>query len=219
MQTKIEWVRNDDGTQGYSINPVKGKCPMACSYCYARRLYDRFRWNPEIRLDLNTLMQFLLFPSDSKVFVGSTIELFGEWVKSEWMQTIFDHAKERPDVTFIFLTKRPKNLAKWSPFPKNCYVGVSVTTNAVFCDALYSLRDIKAGVKFISFEPLLEEIPMPCVIGNPLEVCDWIICGQQTPVSVKTAPKLEWIKEIVEAADKARIPIFLKNNLSTMEFG
>jgi hypothetical protein len=41
----------------------------------------------------------------------------------------------------------------------------------------------------------------------------WLIIGQQTPVSPKTSPKIEWIKEIVDAADKASIPVFLKNNL------
>ena len=43
-KTKIEWT-------DYTINPVKGLCPMACSYCYARAMYKRFRWNPEIRYD------------------------------------------------------------------------------------------------------------------------------------------------------------------------
>lgn len=29
QKTKIPWA-------DYTINPVKGLCPMACSYCYAR---------------------------------------------------------------------------------------------------------------------------------------------------------------------------------------
>ena len=29
-------------------------------------------------------------------------------------------------------------------------------------------------------------------------------------------PKIEWIKEIVDAADKAGIPVFEKNNLSAL---
>ena len=33
-KTKIEWVKNNDGTQGYTINPVKGLCPMACPVCF-----------------------------------------------------------------------------------------------------------------------------------------------------------------------------------------
>ncbi len=44
----------------------------------------------------------------------------------------------------------------------------------------------------------------------------WIICGQCTPVRKSTMPKLEWISEIVEAGDKASIPIFLKNNLKVL---
>lgn len=42
----------------------------------------------------------------------------------------------------------------------------------------------------------------------------WLIIGQQTPVSKKTEPKIEWIREIVESADKAKIPVFLKDNLN-----
>ncbi len=44
----------------------------------------------------------------------------------------------------------------------------------------------------------------------------WIIIGQCTPVSIKTQPKIEWIQEIVEAADKAKIDVFLKDNLKPL---
>ncbi len=43
-KTKIEWC-------DYTINPVKGLCPMVCSYCYARRMYQRFKRNPEVRFE------------------------------------------------------------------------------------------------------------------------------------------------------------------------
>ena len=45
---------------------------------------------------------------------------------------------------------------------------------------------------------------------------DWVIIGAQTPFSKKTAPKIEWVKEIVEAADKAGVPVFLKENLKPL---
>ena len=47
-------------------------------------------------------------------------------------------------------------------------------------------------------------------------ICQGIIIGQQTPVRPATTPKIEWIKEIVEAADKAGVPVFLKNNLEPL---
>ena len=40
-----------------------------------------------------------------------------------------------------------------------------------------------------------------------------VIIGQQTPAKKATMPKIEWIQEIVEACDKAEIPVFLKDNL------
>ena len=186
---------------------------MECSYCYVRRLYKRFKWNPEIRFDSSVFTDLINVPDDSRIFVGSTFELFTDQIPDSWRELIVFNVKLFPKLTFIFLTKCPQNLAKWSPFSKNCWVGVSATNKAQFSNALYPLKDIKATVKFISFEPLLERIELPCVIGNPLEVASWVIIGQQTPISAKTQPKIEWVQRIVEAADKAAIPIFLKYNL------
>ncbi|GAI50995.1 unnamed protein product, partial [marine sediment metagenome] len=35
-ETTIEWVRNQDGSQGCTSNPFTG-CVNGCPYCYARR--------------------------------------------------------------------------------------------------------------------------------------------------------------------------------------
>ena len=44
----------------------------------------------------------------------------------------------------------------------------------------------------------------------------WLIIGQQTPPKLTTQPKIEWIKDIVDAAKSARVPVFLKDNLIPM---
>ncbi len=44
----------------------------------------------------------------------------------------------------------------------------------------------------------------------------WVIVGQCTPVKASTQPKIEWVRDIVEAADKAGVPVFLKNNLYSL---
>lgn len=226
-KTKIEWVRNPDGTPGYTINPVKGLCPMGCSYCYARRMYKRFKWNPEIRYEADWKLKMPLdivtrprrrtdIPSGSKIFLGSTMELFGDWVQPEWMNDIMSVAQEYQEYTFIFLTKQPQNLAKWSPFPDNCWVGASATDYLSFFDACNHLYPVKAPVRFISFEPLLTlngfgKRAIYVWLHNTH--INWLIIGQQTPPSKKTEPKIDWIREIVEAADRARVPVFLKDNL------
>jgi len=129
QHSKIEWLRDPTtGKLGFSINPVKGLCPMACkdnqgkSYCYARRMYERFKWNPTIRFD----WEFNPPKKPSKIFVGSTMELFGKWIPDSWLRNIFNFCSQWSEHTFIFLTKQPQNLIKWSPFPENVWLGVSV---------------------------------------------------------------------------------------------
>jgi protein gp37 len=222
MSSKIEWLKSTDGKPGYTINPVKGLCPMACPYCYARRIYKRFGWEESIRFYPEVMSGSVLsaIPEGSKVFVGSTMELFGDWIQPEWLKYIFDMVKMFPKLTFIFLTKQPQNLIKWSPYPANCWVGFSATNQQMFWNGVGYFDHIRATVKFVSFEPLQSRIYGTNIFTHYSEVVNfqtlhlnWIICGQQTPASPKTTPKIEWIKEIVEAADNTDIPVFLKDNL------
>ncbi len=210
-KSKIEWT-------DYSINPVKGLCPMACSYCYARRMYKRFKWNPEIRYDDPgfTIADIQSIKKPSRIFVGSTMELFWDWPEI-WMRDTFTIIRQFPQHTFIFLTKQPEELLRWSPFPSNCHIGVSVTNQEMHNRAIACLSGIKASVKFISYEPLLNEVKLDGAYD--LSELQWVIIGQQTPVRKSTMPKIEWIRDIVDACDKARIPVFLKNNLRDFIYG
>ena len=212
-KTKIEWVKNPDGTQGYTLNPVKGKCPMACSYCYARKMYDRFKWNPEVRYDpmvLNNVRRKLHFSEGYRIFVGSTMELFNEkWIKPWWLWEILAFCAKFPQHTFQFLTKCPEKLGYYE-FPDNCWVGVTATNNRMFHDALAYLEQIKATVRYISIEPCLERI-LSDFGSIPRDILDWLIIGAQT--KPYRPPAIQDVEEIVRACDKAGVPVFLKDNL------
>ena len=212
QKTRIDWA-------DYTINPVRGLCPMDCkdnkgkSYCYARRLYKRFKWNPEIRMEPDWMEELPKKPS--RIFVGSTMELFGDWVE-EWMwDSIWQYVNTYPQHTFIFLTKCPQNLPK--EFPDNCWVGVSATNWLKFSDALGYMSEVKAKVKFLSFEPLHERISFDLMqkLLFPM-VINWVIIGQQTPVNQETKPEVEWIENIVNTVDECKTPVFLKNNLDSL---
>jgi len=203
-KTKIEWC-------DYTINPVKGLCPMACSYCYARRMYKRFKWNPEIRFDFTAYDGVSALRKPSRIFVGSTMELFGDWVKEDWLDRILGQASLiYPQHTFIFLTKQPQNLIKWSPFPDNCWVGVSTTGFDCRSGLEDTFHNIQAKVKFVSIEPLLDYSPMD------FRWVDWVIVGQQTPPSSKSTPNPEWVADIVYATNKAKIPVFIKEPMASL---
>ncbi len=143
------------------------------------------------------------------------MELFGDWINPAWMNTIFRVVESHPQHTFIFLTKQPENLIKWSPFPANCWVGVSCVDKLHFLTACHYLTDVKATVKFLSFEPLLESVESSSPIGKHLMNggINWVIIGQQTPISAKTMPHITDIQAIIRAANEIPIPVFLKDNL------
>ena len=134
------------------------------------------------------------------------MELFGDWIKPEWMLSIFADIRYFSQHTFIFLTKCPQNLPKWT-FLENCWVGVTATNPQMYHEAIVHLARIKATVKFISIEPMLSQF----WVGEISPYVNWLIIGAQT--KPYKPPKIEWVQEIVQAADKADVPVFLKNNL------
>ena len=212
-------VKKSIGWADFTLNPVKGlcpnsDCPLFPDRCYARRMYKRFKWEPGLRF--YPIKDDDLPKKPSRIFVGSTMELFGEWVDAFWMDSIFKSVKDNPQHTFIFLTKRPLDFLRFNPFPPNSWIGSSVCNPSMLRKALIELSPIQASVKFLSFEPLLKKIEFHAPYNLDFSEIQWVICGQLTPVSKKTQPKLEWIKEIVDAADKSSIPVFIKNNMRSL---
>jgi protein gp37 len=249
-KTSIEWVKNPDGTQGYTWNPITG-CLNGCPYCYARKLangrlhtkyisnqyvappsefgkltdpfYPRF-W--EDRMDDPFLVDRNIFLKGQRrhsrqqrhiprgIFVCDMGELFGDWLPRKWQEDIHLLISLNPQHRFYLLTKQPQNLIKFSPFPDNCWVGVTVTGNNYLLPALEGLDKIEAKIKYLSIEPFLEpfgEMNLKLLGQEYYRWYDWLIIGAQT--KPYKPPKIEWVEEIELAAGKANIPIFEKNNL------
>ena len=208
----IEYLDRSWGIWSGCQNLERGICPV--NACWAKSIANRFPnhypngFEPTFYPESIESPLHIKKPSRIGVgWVGDVIGYGGEYGKDQIYETI----RQCPQHTFLFLTKNPQNLAKWSPFPDNCWVGVSATNDFQQIEALAWLQRIEAKVKYLSIEPLLEEIILP---SSGLErILNWLIIGQQTPIHPETTPKLEWIKEIVEAAEKAGVKVFLKNNL------
>jgi len=255
-RTKVEWVKNPDGSEGYSWNPITG-CLDSCIYCYARRLangrlkakylansilaphndpdhkkhcanpfYPRF-WperlkelpKAQTRSDKSGGMGFAHQKDiiSKGIFVCNMCEFFGDWIPTEWQAEIFRAIRANRQHRFYFLTKQPWNVAKFSPFPDNCWVGVTVCDKRMAFNAdRYYFNLIIAKLKFISFEPLLEDVmEMPPLFGGGLiRQADWVIIGSQT--KPYNPPKIAWIQAIVETADRVGVPVFLKDNLKPL---
>ena len=256
--TPIEWVKNPDGTQGYTWNPITG-CLNGCSYCYARklangRLKQRYLANRDAapyRSEQDYMQnkdnpfhprywheKLCAIPGGKPkgIFTCDMSDLFGIGIPGEWQARVFAQIRRYSQHRFYLLTKQPQNLPKFSPFPDNCWVGVTATDTRMALEACLKLGDIKAPIKYLSLEPMLNSINLP---PEHLKVCgiNQLIIGSMTcgggEVSKVAAqfpqltlmpygnrytlqPRIEWVEEIARAADRAGIPVFLKDNLKPL---
>ncbi len=177
--------------------------------CWPDRLEE---WRP-----LGGLVCELVYPPKTRkgIFVCNMSDLFGIGIPEEWTRTVLKMIEKWPAHRFYLLTKQPQNLAKFSPFPDNCWVGVTATDEGMFHNACYHLEKVEATVKYLSLEPLLS-VREDGFDAERLKAggIKWLIIGAQTKPTVM--PKLGWVKEIVAAADKAGVRVFLKDSLHNL---
>jgi protein gp37 len=184
----------------WTWNPVVG-CKHGCSYCYARRMNQRFKYipkweDPQVFEERFDEPAYLKKPSN--IFVGSMCDLFGAWVPRPWIREVIRVCERIPRHTFMFLTKNPARYAEFD-FPENCWLGVTATK---WTDVIYWPWIHKSNKKFLSAEPLLGEFlttELKCLF-------DLVIVGAMTgPGAV--IPKKEWIDSIQHPN------IFYKDNI------
>ncbi len=204
-RTKIEWA-------DYTWNPIKGICPEGCWYCYARRIYERFKLNPKLCWDSAEWWKPVLFPRTGvRVFVCSTFELFHPEADHLWRDDVFQVIEKRPDLTFIILTKRPERIDR--PMPPNAWLGVSLAgDHSSEYERIGHLARAEASVKFVSFEPLLRGFDVWELFDEFIP--DWMIIGRLTGHGSERNPSHRAIQDIFDYAGEEDIPVFLKNNLA-----
>lgn len=191
---KINWTQ-------FSWNPISG-CLYGCPYCYLDRIskFDKKpAFHPERLKDLETLNQ------PSLIFVGSSGEMFGNWVDAGHIQQVIDVMERYPQHTFQLLTKNPIRYAEFHFRKDNVWLGTTVDGTERTKDNLEILKAKKDNHLFVSFEPLLQEV-------NPnLEGISWVIIGGKSG-SPKFHPPKIWIENIIREAFKREIPVFVKDN-------
>lgn len=208
QKTKIEWVINPDGSQGFTSNPIRGQCKHLCKYCYAERIRLRFKQQPaEMSWHPAELEKIERRKKPATFFMGSMYDIFGEWVSSEKIAMIIKTAINSPQHTFIFLTKNPRRYPGFI-LPENCWAGYSD-------DGLQKKNkdwSFYSGFKnqFISFEPLIGDR-----INIDFSRIDWAIIGALTDKKGRPVDSgnKDLIFKIIADAHFSNTPIFIKNSL------
>ncbi len=128
-KTSIPWVRNPDGTPGFTWSPVIGCKALSagCANCWAERLaatrldhmsaYHRLtkggHWTGEQRFLTERLAEPLKRRKPSGIFVVDMGDLFGDGVTNEQIAAVYGVMSARPQHTFYTCTKRAKRRREW----------------------------------------------------------------------------------------------------------
>lgn len=213
-QSKIEWT---DATW----NPVRGcdKVSPGCKHCYAETFAERFRGVPghpyEQGFDLMLVPSKLETPLEWKqprrIFVNSMSDLFHERVPSSYIGEVAKVMQQADWHTYQVLTKRARrmkemlndNLNEYSQLP-HIWWGVSVENRRHGLPRISELRSASAQVRFLSIEPLLEDL-------GPLDLSgiSWVIVGGESGPGARTM-RAEWVRKIREQCVGAGVPFFFK---------
>ena len=149
----------------HTWNPVRGRCPHKCTYCYMKR-FDV----GELRIDDKTLNDKL--GKDKVIFVGSSTDMFASAIPSEWIHKVLSVCREN-DNTYLFQSKNPGRFLNFLPyFPLKTFLGTTIETDRFYngyaptpkrrIDAMKLLS--QHGCKtMISIEPIISFNMMPFV--------------------------------------------------------
>jgi protein gp37 len=210
----IEWT---DATW----NPVRGctKISPGCKHCYAETFAERFRGVPghpyeqgfDLRLVPEKLAEPLKWGTPKTVFVNSMSDLFHVDVPDEYIERVARIMQLANWHVFQVLTKRAERMAellrtklRFASRLPHIWWGVSVENRKHGLPRVDQLRSAPAVTRFLSVEPLLEDL------GHlNLKGIHWVIVGGESGHGARPM-RSEWVTGIRDQCERAGVKFFFK---------
>jgi len=214
VYSTIEWT---DATW----NPVRGcvKVSPGCKHCYAETFAERFRGVPghpyeqgfDPRLVAAKLLEPLSWSAPKTVFVNSMSDLFQDAVPDGYVAAVAAVMTHTNWHTYQVLTKRADRMRRMleslltdAASAAHIWWGVSVEDRKYGMPRIELLRRAPARVRFLSIEPLLEDI------GDiDLSGIHWVIVGGESGPGARPLRR-EWVQRIKAQCDAANVLFFFK---------
>ena len=212
--SKIEWTDT-------TWNPLRGctKISPGCKHCYAETFAERFRGVPghpyeqgfDLRLVPEKLSEPFLWSGPRTVFVNSMSDLFQPEVPDAYIEDVVRVMVDANWHTFQVLTKRSERLMdmlngplRFATHHQHIWWGVSVEDKRYGLPRVKHLRKAPAAVKFLSIEPLLEDLGSFEISG-----IDWAIVGGESGHGARRM-KQEWVENILHICRGEKVAFFFK---------
>ena len=214
QRSTIEWT-------DASWNPIRGctKISPGCKHCYACTFAERFRGvagHPfEQGFDLRLVPEKLEEPSrwrkPRQIFVNSMSDLFHTDIEDDYICRVADVMLQADWHTYQVLTKRSERMrdllnSKLASAAKAQHIwwGVSVEDKKYGVPRIAHLQAAKAAVRFVSAEPLLEDL------GDiNLQDIDWLIIGGESGHGARPF-QLDWARNLIRVCKRQHVFCFMK---------
>jgi protein gp37 len=200
QESKIAWT-------DHTYNPWIGcsRVSEGCRNCYAETQNGFYKWNggewgPGALRKLTSSdywKQPLKWDRDAakagkrhRIFCASLADIFDLEAPVGARERLWELILKTPNLDWLILTKRPENFdlmlpANWALY-HNVWLGVSVENRKSGYPRVDILRRTPAVVRFLSCEPLLEDVS-----DIDLRGIDWVICGGESGRHSREF-RLEW---------------------------
>jgi protein gp37 len=213
-KSKIEWT---DSTW----NPIRGctKISPGCTHCYAETFAERFRGvngHPyeqgfDLRIVPEKLEEPLRWSKPRMIFVNSMSDLFHEDVPTAYILQVAGVMQKANWHTYQVLTKRADrlqtvlntSLREHASLP-HIWWGVSVENRKHGLPRIEYLRNAPASIRFLSVEPLLENLGTVDLSG-----IHWVIVGGESGHGARPMERT-WVESIRDQCAAATVPFFFK---------
>ena len=220
--SKIEWTER-------TWNPVVGchKVSPGCKHCYAEELHGRLtamgvrgyeKPFTTVRFLPDSLDKPLKRKNPTTWFVNSMSDLFHPAVSYDALRDIFAVMHQCKQHKFQVLTKRPERARDylwhcWEKssdpdaavaLPEHIWLGTSVEDRKYGLPRIETLRGCPAKRRFLSCEPLLEDLGYIDLTG-----IDWVIVGGESGRKARPM-RSEWVENIRQQCEEQGAAFFFK---------
>ena len=204
--SKIEWTH-------HTFNPWWGclKVSEACKNCYAeawakrvgqsvwgarapRRFFSDTHWSAPLRWN----RRLEKTGARERVFCASMADVFEDRPDLvEHRKRLWGLIQDTPQLDWLLLTKRPQNVRgmlpeDWGDGYANVWLGTTVENQKRAEENLPHLVGLPARVRFISAEPLLEQLDIHAWLPD----LDWVIAGGESGPKARPASP-SWFRSLM----------------------
>jgi protein gp37 len=224
-RSKIQWT-------GQTWNPVVGcsKYSAGCANCYAilgsflnevRHIPQyrgltvlqggRYNWSGKVQVVEHKLEEPLHWRKPQMIFVNSMSDLFHDHLPDADIIRVADVMHRANWHIFQVLTKRSERMRdllnsklQFCAQDRHIWWGVSVENRKSGLPRIEHLRAADVAVRFLSVEPLLEDI------GNLyLNGIQWVIVGGESGYGAREFD-IQWARSIIRQCREQGAPCFMK---------